>query len=387
MILHAEMAGGVSGDMIAGAMLDCGMPFQHLEAEIGKLTLPKYKMSASKVIRSGISCTKFNVEVPVEDEERTFAQIRDLIESSQLSESVKERAITIFRRLAQAEGAVHNRPLKEVHFHEVGAIDSIINIVAAAVGMEYFKAEGFYHTDFLFGEGTVNSAHGILPVPAPATAKLTKGFPFRRVNVPGELTTPTGAAVITAYSLGRIPDISFCSTAIGCGAGSREFEQLPSYFRLWVIQDVESASNEKREIIIEANIDDMEPEFYPYLMEKLYSAGAKDVFLTPVTMKKGRPGVLITITTDESQLHNLGSLLFRESITIVIRWRYINRWKLERQACEVQTKWGALKAKKIEFEGEVRVLPEYEECCRVALKEGIPLSEVYQAVIIAGKQV
>ncbi|NQS98182.1 MAG: nickel pincer cofactor biosynthesis protein LarC [candidate division Zixibacteria bacterium] len=387
MILYADMVGGAAGDMIIAAMLDCGLPLEHLRRELDKLKLPGLSISAEKVMRGAVRCTKFQVDAPAEEHHRTFNHIRGMIENSGLSPEVKERSVKIFRKLAEAEGAVHGLSADEVHFHEVGAADSIADIVGAAVGMEYYQAKGFYLSDFLFGKGTVECAHGTIPIPAPATVMLTQGFSFRKLDIDCEMTTPTGAAILTAYSLGKLPCSPFSATVVGCGAGSREIEGAPNFLRLWVMIKPVQNTIEEREIIIEANIDDMEAELYPYLMDKLFLAEAKDVFFTPVTMKKGRPGVLVTIIADENKLREIGSILFRESATIGLRWRSINRWKLPRQICEVETAWGVIKAKRVEFEGDVRVLPEYEECRALAEKAKIPLSEVYRAVIIAGNQV
>ena len=381
MKLFADMVGGAAGDMILGAMIDCGLPLKHLQAEVEKLNLPKLKFKAKKVNRGGIQCLKLEVETGEERSHRTYVDIRALIEESDLNPGVKETALKIFRRLAEAEGAVHGDDPEDVHFHEVGAADSIADIAGAAVGMEYFSAEGFYLSDFLLGAGTVNSSHGILPLPAPATLHLLKGHRIRKIDVIGELTTPTGAAILTACSLGFIPQKPQVYRAFGCGAGTKEYEGLPSYFRLWQLEEESLVPAD--EIVIEANIDDMNPEIYTHLCERLFSVGAMDVYLTPVIMKKGRPGQLVTATLSRSKLESVSRELFLQSSTIGLRWYPVNRIKLKRGTCTVSTRWGSIPAKWVEIEGSKRIIPEFEECRKVAKNNNVPLQEIYREVLIS----
>ncbi len=381
MKLYADMAGGAAGDMILGAMIDCGLPPDHLTAEVDKLGLPQLKFEAKRIDRGGIACVKLDVVKAEENHHRTFAQIREMIESSELSPKVKKTSVKIFRRLAEAEGAAHNVNPENVHFHEVGAADSIADIVGAAVGLEYFKADGFYLSDFILGSGTVDSAHGVLPLPAPATLRLLQGFRFRKIDLRGELTTPTGAAILTACSLGQLSSMPHIFEKTGLGAGTRELEGLPSYFRLWLLQD--EAPPVPDEIVLEANIDDINPEILPYIMERLFKAGAMDVFFTPVTMKKGRPGHLVTATLPRAKLDPVAAELFLQSTTIGLRWRPVNRIKLQRGTCDVDTRWGLVTAKWVEIDGTRRVVPEYEVCRKIADKENIPLIEVYREVTLS----
>lgn len=383
MNLYADMTGGVAGDMILGAMIDCGLPLEHLQGEIDKLNLPGLKITAETVMRRGVSCVKVDVSTSENHHHRTFSVIKKMIEESDLSDFVKDTSVRVFRRLAEAEGEVHQMPPDEVHFHEVGAADSIADIAGAAVGMEYFQAEGFYLSDFLLGQGTTNSAHGIIPVPAPATAKLLTGFSTRMTEVRGELTTPTGAAILTECSLGKLTGIALSPEKIGYGAGSRQPEGIPPYFRLWLFKDVPQDTM-SRDIVAEANIDDMAAEMFPYLMDKLFEAGAHDVFFTPVYMKKRRPATMVTITAMESVVEAIGTALFRNSTTIGFRWYHVNRWKLDRVFIEVETPWGKMKAKQVEFDGNFRIFPEYEECRRVAEENSVPLQEVYCEVFKFG---
>lgn len=383
MLLYADMCGGAAGDMITAAMLDCGMPLPYLKSQIEKLNLPDVSIDAEKVLRRGISCTKFNVHTKETHHHRKFAVIKKLIEDSSLSPFVKDTAVKTFRRLAEAEGFIHNMPPENVHFHEVGAADSIVDIVSAAVGLEYFRADGFYLSDFVFGRGAVESAHGIIPVPAPATVKLTEGFTFRQLDIHSELTTPTAAAILTASSLGKIPASSFTAIKTGFGAGFREPEGVPPYFRLWLVESAltESSSNE---IVVETSIDDMSGEFYPFLMDRLFEAGAKDVIFTPVYMKKRRPGVLITATAEENDLEKISEAFFLHSSTIGFRWHHVHRSKLQRESVEINTKWGKISAKKVNFKGKTRIYPEFESCRQIAEQNYQSLFDVYNEVNALG---
>ena len=376
MILYADMAGGVAGDMILGAMVDCGLPREKLQSEIDKLGIPDLKIQAKEVKKGGFRCLKVDVQTSEEHHHRTFTTIKEMLEKSTLSDKVRDYSIRIFRRLAEAEGAAHMIPAEEVHFHEVGAADSIADIVGAAVGLEYFQADGFHHSDFLLGSGTIKCEHGIIPLPAPATLHLVKDFRFRKLDILGELTTPTGAAIITALSKGAMPNTPQIYTKFGLGAGSKEHDNLPGYFRLWLLQD--EVAPQLEEIVIQANIDDMNPEIYPYLLEKLFEAGALDAYLTPVSMKKGRPGTLITITTPKIRLEAISDALFRQSTTIGLRWYPVNRMKLERGVDSCKSPWGEIRGKYAMIEGKKRFKPEFEECRRIAEEQKIPLVEVYR---------
>jgi len=384
-VLYADMAGGAAGDMIVGAMIDCGLPIQLLQDELSKLPLPEVKVSCEKVMRVGVACVKFYVSSAETHHQRTFSLIQDLIEKSELSDLVKQTSVKIFRRLAEAEAAVHRTTVEQVHFHEVGAADSIADIVSAAIGLEYFGAKGFYLSDFILGGGTADSQHGILPVPSPATALLVRGYSCRPTEVKSELTTPTGAAVLTACSLGKMPATVFTPAKIGYGAGSRQPEGVPPYFRLWLMKP-DLADCVSQEIVIEVNLDDMSGEMYPFLMDRLFEAGALEVFFSPVYMKKRRPATMATVIAEEGKLSELAQVFFRHSTTIGLRWHPVKRWKLSREVIEVDTRFGRLQAKKVEFKGECRIFPEYEACRAAAEQAGVSLFEVYQAVYNCGGQ-
>lgn len=378
MKFYADMVGGAAGDMILGAMLDCGLPLKLLRDELNKLNLPGLEIQTERVKRSGVECLKLNVITPTEKYHRTFAIIRDMIQNSSLSHRVKESSLKIFLKLAEAEGEIHGIDPEKVHFHEVGAADSIADIVGIAVGMEYFAVGGFYLSEFKLGSGITKSSHGEIPIPAPATLKLIKGHLFKKLPVESELTTPTGAAVLSALSCGYMPDVPLKYKAVGYGAGSRQIEGIPGYLRLWLIED--DVHEDSQEIVIEANIDDMNPEAVPYIIEKLFQSGAKDVFFTHVVMKKGRPGINFTITAEKNALENVSMELFRQSTTIGLRWYNVNRIKLERGMTELKTKWGIIKAKWVNIAGNKRIIPEFEECKRIADENNVPLLDVYRKI-------
>ncbi len=380
--LYLDCAGGVSGDMLLGAFLDSLVPQDYLETSLKKLKLKGFHLEVNDVERHHIHAKKVDVVVQGKrHHHRTLADIEKIITRSDLSDFVKTHSVAVFRRLAEAEAAVHHQPLEAVHFHEVGAVDAIVDIVGTTICMEYLRPDAVYSSPLPLSEGTVKAAHGILPVPAPATLNLLKDFPVHRVAVEGELVTPTGAALVTHFSQGRIPErLSFRIQSIGYGAGSKQFDTIPNYLRIWQGQlDVQSIK--EIALQIETNIDDANPEIYPYLAEQLYAAGAQDVSFYPAIMKKGRPGVLVVIIAQPPLLTSLKEILFRETTTIGLRFHYIFREKLDREIVTVETEWGNVRAKKVTIDGETRIYPEFEECKRIARISGKPLLEIQQSII------
>ncbi len=380
--LYLDCAGGVSGDMLLGAFLDSLVPLDYLETSLKKLKLKGFHLKVNDVERHHIHAKKVDVVVQGKrHHHRTLADIEKIITRSDLSDFVKTHSVAVFRRLAEAEAAVHHQPLEAVHFHEVGAVDAIVDIVGTTICMEYLRPDAVYSSPLPLSEGTVEAAHGILPIPAPATLNLLKDFPVHRVAVEGELVTPTGAALVTHFSQGRIPErLSFRIQSIGYGAGSKQFDTIPNYLRIWQGQlDVQSIK--EIALQIETNIDDANPEIYPYLAEQLYAAGAQDVSFYPAIMKKGRPGVLVVIIAQPPLLTSLKEILFRETTTIGLRFHYIFREKLDREIVTVETEWGNVRAKKVTIDGETRIYPEFEECKRIARISGKPLLEIQQSII------
>jgi pyridinium-3,5-bisthiocarboxylic acid mononucleotide nickel chelatase len=378
-IAYFDTVAGISGDMTLGALVDAGLPLQYLRSELRKLNLAGFEVEAKHVQVNGITAVKLDIIVSAPDtEHRHFSDIKKLIESSALAAPVKDTALSIFYTLAQAEAKIHNVPAEKIHFHEVGAIDSILDIVGTAIGLAYLGVDAVYSSPVKVGApSTVKSAHGIIPTPAPATLEILRGYPVVFTDIPGELTTPTGAAIIKTLSRGVLTFESIKFDRIGYGSGTKRFEQLPNVLRIGIGT---TASPEKGEEIlaVEANIDDMNPELYPYVIEKLFSSGARDAFLTPVIMKKGRPGTMVTVLCMPENRYSVTKTLLAETTTIGVRYRRMNRTILKRAEKTVETEFGKVTMKTVEIDGKEYTKPEFEECKRIAEKFNIPLIEVYR---------
>lgn len=378
-ILYLDCYAGISGDMTVAALLDLGVPLEQLRTELAKLSLPpgSYELSASRTERHQMPALKFDVAVHDHHTHRHYAGIDTMIAGSGLSGPVKEKARRIFRRLAEAEALVHGVPVEEVHFHEVGAVDSIVDIVGTAVCLEYLGVEAVYASALPLGSGFVETAHGRLPVPAPATAELLKGLPVHGDCGPGERVTPTGAAIVAALAggFGKQPDMLL--VRIGSGAGGKDFPDCPNILRALLGRSVEKIGDDDV-IVVEANIDDSTPELLGYAMERLFEEGALDVFFTPIQMKKNRPGVMASFLCRPQQLDHLAQLLLTETSAIGLRHHRAERIILQRRVVEQQTEFGAVRFKQVlDSGGEVmRAAPEYEDCRRIARENGIPCQEV-----------
>jgi len=382
-ILYFDCFSGVSGDMTLAALLDLGLPLERLQEELKKLGLKNYSLEVRPGSRSGIAARSLEVKAgPDEEHHRHFSHIREMILKSGLAAEVKEISLAIFQRLAEAEARVHKRTLEEVHFHEVGAVDSIVDIVGTAIGIHYFKPDKVYASELPMGWGFVQSQHGRLPLPAPATVEVLKGYPVKSVNVEGELVTPTGAAIVAALTSKVSPFPSMVVEKIGYGMGKKEFPDRPNLLRL-VLGEASDAYLTDRAVVLESNIDDMNPEFYDYLMERLFQKGALDVALSPLQMKKNRPGTLLRVIAEEKDAEALSELILRESTTLGVRSFPVNRKKLPREVREVDTRYGKVRVK---VSGETRFQPEYEDCRRIAGEKGIPIQEVYWEAMAQGKR-
>ena len=370
---------GVSGDMILGALTACGVPIDVLINELGKLGVDGFKLEEKKVIRSGISAVHVDVQTEHQHEHRHLRQIKDIIGSSSLSDKIKDNSIRIFTRLAEAEATVHGTSPEKIHFHEVGALDAIIDVVGSCIGLDYLQVDRVVSSSLSFGSGTVTCAHGVMPVPVPAVVELTKGIPVVRTTRKGELTTPTGAAVVTtlASSYGFLEN--FVSDASGYGAGSRESEEHPNVLRITIGKTTHPAQ-EDHSVLIETNIDNMNPEIFGYLSDMLLKAGAKDVFMIPIYMKKGRPGTLLSILTDESLKETILSIIFSETTTLGVRISRVSRKILKRESRTIETEFGPVLVKVANVNGAERFAPEYDECVRIAREKRIPLVTVYDIV-------
>lgn len=386
-VLYIEPFSGASGDMMIGALLDLGFSFDELQMKLAALPLKGYRLSARKCLRSGIEATKFDVEIGHSHHHRTFADIRQMIETSSLSGWVREKSIAAFRKLAEAEGKIHGQPPEKVHFHEVGAVDSIIDIVGTMIAMESFIPIRVLSSVINVGQGTLECQHGVYPVPGPATQELLKGVPVFSNAVSGELTTPTGATLLTTLveTFGVRPEMTMIAS--GYGAGTRETPGAANVLRVSLGESTEagaSASPEEQVAVIEATIDDMSPQVYGYFMEKALAEGALDVYSTPIQMKKNRPAQKITCIAAVAHVDRMTALLFRETTTIGVRYSIAQRKTLIREFHTVQTEYGAIAMKVSLLEGKaVNAVPEFEDCRRLAAEKRIPLKEIQAAAVHA----
>lgn len=378
---YFDTIGGISGDMTLGAFVSAGLRFDTLVAELGKLGLGGFELEANHVERNGIVATKIDVVITEQPKyHRHYTDIVALIERSGLSMVVKETAKKMFYEIAVAEAKVHSATLEKVHFHEVGAIDSLVDIVGVSICIDSFGIDSVYSSPVKVGNGgTVDSQHGMLPVPTPATMEILKGYPTVLTDIPFELTTPTGAAIIKANSRGMLDVEQVKVSSIGYGAGSRDMGKLPNLLRV-VIGDLEPQYDTDQIVGVETNIDDMNPELYPYILERLLAAGARDAFLTPIIMKKGRPGTLLTVLTERIGLDTVLKVIFAETSSIGVRMHPMERKKLVRRVKDVQTSFGNVRVKAVINDGREMLIPEFEECRRIAVEKGLALKDVYRAL-------
>ena len=379
-ILYLDCYAGISGDMTVGALLDLGVPLDHLRAELNKLGLPpdSYELSTSRTERLQMPALKFDVAVHDHHTHRHYAGIDAMIAKSGLSDQVREQSRMIFRTLAEAEATVHGVAIENVHFHEVGAIDSIVDIVATAVCLQYLQVQQIYASALPLGSGFVETAHGRLPIPAPATAELLKGLPLHGDCGSGERVTPTGAAILVALvsRFGQQPTMLLEKT--GCGAGGKDFADCPNILRAFLGSNVEKTDHVDEVMVVEANIDDSTPEILGYAMERLLEEGALDVFFTPIQMKKNRPGVMVSFLCRRGQLERLSGLLLGETSAIGLRYYRADRIIMPRRVVEQQTEFGPVRFKQVmDADGKIlRAAPEYDDCRRIAREHGVPCRDV-----------
>jgi pyridinium-3,5-bisthiocarboxylic acid mononucleotide nickel chelatase len=380
-IAYFDTIAGISGDMTLGAFISAGISLEQLKAELAKLRLTGFEVTAHRLQRNGISAMKFDVTITDAPKyHRHLADINAIIDRSGLSQSVKDRSKKIFHEVAVAEATVHNSTIEKVHFHEVGAIDSLVDIVGTSICMDLLGVERVYSSPVKLGNGgTVNTQHGVMPIPTPATSEILKGYPVVLTDIPFELTTPTGAAIIKALSLGVLKSEQLSINAIGFGAGTRELPTLPNLLRV-IVGELEQQFESDEVAVIETNIDDMNPEILPYVIEKLIGTGANDAFLIPILMKKGRPAHLLTTLVERSKMDAILSVLFRETTTLGVRIQHVERRKLKRSQATVQTSLGTVTVKSVIVDGKEKLVPEYEECRRLAAEHQLPLKEVYSTL-------
>lgn len=406
-IAYLDTFAGIAGDMVLGAFVSAGVDANLIKSEIDKLGIGNVELSLKKVVRSGITATKVDVVVAGEVERvddlgsdihhhekehthshehhdsehgRSYLEIRHLIDSSPLSDRVKRNSLEIFRRIAEAEAKIHDTTVDKIHFHEVGAVDSIVDIVGTAICLELSGIEAVYTSPVRLGSsGYVEAKHGVLPVPAPATLEILKGYPTVFNDLPHELTTPTGAAIVAALSKGVLNDSPIEIEKIGYGAGSRDLGRLPNLLRV-VIGEVGSATEEDHVVLVETNMDDINPQLIPHILEKVIAAGATDAFVTPILMKKGRPGFLLTVLMSEVLLEKISSVIFAQSTTLGLRIQTIRRSKVHREIKTIRTSFGNVDVKESAVDGRIRISVEFEECRRIAEEIGLPLGEVMQRI-------
>ncbi len=382
--LYFDCFSGISGDMTLAALIDLGVPRRHLLSELHKLSLSNYRIQISAALCHGISGKRLRVITAPEKKgqhhhhHRTLVDIQKMITASSLSTRVKQGSLAVFERLARAEARVHRKKPAEVHFHEVGAVDSIIDIVGAMIALEYLDVQHITASAIPLGSGFVTCEHGTLPVPAPATVLLLKGVPVYDNGVCAELVTPTGAALIAAIaaSFGAMPAMRV--QAVGYGAGSREHTTIPNMLRI-IQGKLQTPAAQERVCVLEATIDDMSPEWAGFAMEKLLEQGALDVAFIPAQMKKNRPGVLLTVVSRPEDRHALGAAMLEHTTTAGVRIYPAERMTLARETARLTTRLGPVRAKVLHTPDGKRFVPEYEACARLARKKNRPLREIYEA--------
>jgi uncharacterized protein (TIGR00299 family) protein len=379
-IAYLDCFSGVSGDMLLGAMLDAGLGLDDLRAELDGLPLSGFALSAGKVKRAGIGATHAVVDVSEEQPARTLEDVLRIVADARLPEADKEKGAAIFRRLAEAEAKVHGEAVEAVHLHDVAAVDAIVDVMSAVAGLRLLGAERLYCSALPLGSGEVSGPHGVLPVPAPATLELMamSAAPIRTSAAPGELVTPTGAAIVTTLAAFERPEMTV--ERVGYGAGTRDPEGRPNVLRLWLGASPEGRGTSPM-LLIETNIDDMTPEMLAYVQAKLLAEGAADAWLAPVTMKKGRAAVVLSVLCTEADEERIARLLLRETSTLGVRVRPVHRWEAARKVLEFESSLGpaAVKVKRLPGE-QPRFAPEYEACAALAEARGLPIAKVYRIV-------
>ncbi|MGD0277973.1 MAG: nickel pincer cofactor biosynthesis protein LarC [Smithella sp.] len=386
-ILYYDCFSGISGDMNLGAMIDLGVPLAYLTGELKKVDIDPYEILMHSDKRKGIAGTRIEVAILPHDPShghRTFHDISGLIQQSGLSENVKMISLKIFEKLARAEAHIHSQEMENVHFHEIGAVDSIIDIVGAAVCLDYFKVDRIMSSPVQVGGGFVKCAHGILPVPAPATAEILKGIPVKSGLVPFETTTPTGAAILAATVDNFTDNINIIAGKIGYGIGQRDTE-VPNVLRVYLGEMDNPAFDEDVEVkeayLVECNIDDMNPELYGWILDALFEKGAYDAYLAPIIMKKSRPAVKISILCGAGELKDIEEILWLQTTTFGLRVAKVRKKMLRRDFSTQLTKYGEVSVKNGYFRGKkIKSKPEYEDCRKLAGEKGVGIKDIYDSL-------
>jgi uncharacterized protein (TIGR00299 family) protein len=408
-VAYLDTFAGIAGDMVLGAFVSAGVRIDQLTKEIAKLDLGQVELRSEDVSKNGISAKKIEVRVAGEVERvvdlgsnvyehshgydkphrhrashrgdkhgRSYLEIRHLIENSSLSDFVKTKSLAIFLKLAEAESKIHEAAIEKVHFHEVGAVDSIVDIVGTALCLECARIDSVFTSPILLGSGGyVEAQHGVLPVASPAALEILKGYPIVFNDIPHELTTPTGAAIVAALSKGILGNQPIEVEKIGYGSGTKDLGRLPNLLRV-MIGKVGSAREEDHNVLMETNMDDINPQLIPFVIERVLALGATDAFVTPLIMKKGRPGFMLSVLTSETLLDKISTEVFSQTTTLGLRIQSIRRIKLHRELKTVGTSFGPVQVKESNIDGKRRVFAEFEECKRISESEHIPLTEVMQ---------
>ncbi|MEN8257986.1 MAG: nickel pincer cofactor biosynthesis protein LarC [Thermodesulfobacteriota bacterium] len=380
-IAYLDCFSGISGDMLLGSFLDAGLDIALLKKNFALLPLAGYEVKERKAYTNGLSATKLEITVQEGQPQRSFKDIQELIRVSHLAQDIKDNSLAVFTALAEAEAQVHGVEVEDVHFHEVGAVDSILDIVGAAVGFSFFGVDSLICSPLPMGHGWVDCEHGRLPLPAPAVVELCKEMEIYGIDVEHELVTPTGAAIVKAFadSFGPLPSLTLSQS--GYGAGNHDLaDHGPNMLRLFIGE--ETGIIEAQEVeVIDCHLDDWAPESYPYLCERLFGVQALDVSLIPIQMKKGRPGFLLRVLADSSHAHQCKRLILDETTAIGLRFRKERRWTLPRRAITIKTRFGKMVVKEVDTPSGTRIYPEYEECHRLAAEQGIAIQQIYHEIL------
>jgi pyridinium-3,5-bisthiocarboxylic acid mononucleotide nickel chelatase len=377
-IAYFDCIAGASGDMLLGALLDAGFDESVLHAGLANLNLPGFNVTVTRLLKNGLSALKVNVAVQEDLPSRTLLEIEEIITNSSLPDSIQQQANQVFRTLAEVEAKIHHHPVDQIHLHELGGLDTIIDVVGVLLGLDHLQIQQVYASPLPMARGFVNSAHGPLPLPAPATLALLEGVPLYGTDMQAELVTPTGAvllkSLVTEFSV--IPPMNL--QHIGYGAGQQDLP-IPNLVRVLIgNQEAETTAAGETLVLIETNIDDLNPEIYDYVFSRLFAAGALDVFLSPILMKKNRPASLLSVLSKPADVSRMTEILFAETSTIGVRQHLVNRFALPRQIQSVETPYGSVRIKITHLaSGKLKAAPEYDDCRLIAEKHGIPLREVY----------
>ena len=377
-LIYFDCYSGASGDKILGSLIDAGLSLDKLKHELDKLNVDGFSLSTQKSVKHGLAGTKLTVHTEEQKTHRHLKDIKNILENSKLDQNIITKSIAVFQRLAEAEAKVHGTTIDRIHFHEVGALDAIVDIVGAVIGLDLLGAELIHCSPFATGTGFVKCAHGTIPVPVPATVELLTGFPVKPTEIEAELTTPTGAAILTTLAdhFGPMPAMTITDT--GYGAGTRDLD-IPNHLRV-LIGTTEADSIQSVTVdLLETNIDDMNPELFEYVAEKLKEAGAIDIYFTPIHMKKNRPAVMLSVLSPVTATGRVTEVLFRETTSIGLRQSVVNKKFLPREIVTVKTELGEIRIKLCRIGTEiVNLAPEYEDCRKLATETSKPIKLVYE---------